>query len=265
MPPETEKGLPFLTRKMLDFEHGAAFSLIIDIIALTNVSMSLRGTTKAGPFSFTFIPAGNTTIETFTFGIPDIPIFLSLSYRFAADTPGFVQAAIHLGINGTRFLLLSQGSPSGMGGITWPIQNLPTHFEQNGVWTRLVGSDPAAGAEISTGVTTREGWKLHAVEFTFVTDATVATRHVVLQIVVANASIKIPASVSQVASLTKKYVFIVGAESLNDVENNIIVTALPPDLFLDSSNAITTLTAAKVVGDNFGAPTYIFRKFLRPA
>ena len=263
--PEKELLSPnFLTRKHLAFEHGARFSLIVDTIALANFWLSLRGITKEGPFKFQFKPSPLVELKTWNFNLPDIPIFLSLTYRDAAHNLNAVQASIFLGINGTRFLLLTQGTPNGMSGITWPTQNEPSVGERKGYCCRYEGANPAAGAQVSQTVRSREGWEMHGFHVQLVTDATAATRHVVLRIRMGGSYLYIPAFASQAASLTKRYMFYVGAQGLNDAENNIIVTPFPPNLFLTSNNEFDTVTAGMQAGDNFGAPTYLFQKHLIP-
>ena len=263
--PEKELLSPhFLTRKQLAFEHGARFSLIVDTIALANYWLSLRGITKEGPFEFHFKPSPLVTLQTWNFNLADIPIFLSLTYRDAAHNLNAVQASIFLGINGTRFLLLTQGTPNGMSGITWPTQNEPSVGERKGSCSRYEGPDPAAGAQVDQTVKSRQGWEMHGFHVQLVTDATVATRHVVLRIRMAGAYLYIPAFASQAASLTKRYMFYVGAQGLNDAENNIIVTPFPPNLFLTSANDFDTITANMQAGDDFGVPTYLFQKHLIP-
>ena len=74
-----ELNFPFVNRKMLDFEQGAIFSLLVTTISPANppTQLTIQGATKNGPFKCfcDITPVGGK--QTFTFRLTDIPIFLS--------------------------------------------------------------------------------------------------------------------------------------------------------------------------------------------
>lgn len=266
MPPKPVLPFPFLTRDMLAFEQGTTFSLIVDTIGISNQKWGIRGFTKEGPFSAVISPSATGILETFTINLPDVPITFSFSAESAIEPPGKIIVAVHLGINGTRHSLLTNGTPNGFNPITWPQQQQVTEVQKRGFWARTFGANPAAGAEISDSVPGREMWRLKYVEFTLVTAAAAASRHVTLNIEsIAGAPIVVPTNVAQLISETKRYIFYEGAERVNDTVFNIIVTPLPSDLWLDPQTLISTVTTAKNAGDDYGAPTYVYEKYQSPA
>lgn len=130
-----------------------------------------------------------------------------------------------------------------------------------GVVTTAVGSNPAAGAEISETVPAGEQWELLAVRFTLVTDATVATRAPSLLIDDGtNTILRIAAASTQTASLTVAYNWMadLGYEKTSASAN---VQGSFPRLTLLGGYRIRTTTGAMVAGDDYGAPVLHYRRF----
>ena len=130
----------------------------------------------------------------------------------------------------------------------------------------VAGSDPAAGVEISETVTAAKYWKLLAVKFTLVTDATVANREVDLILDDgANEFCRIAPTVVQTASLTLHYSWAIGLQ-----QNSFLpLTASPkiaplPDIVLGPGFRVRTTTQGIVAGDNFSAPVLYVVQFDGP-
>jgi len=61
-------------------------------------------------------------------------------------------------------------------GLHWPPGQIRSPEEGPGLIRRVLGTDPGAGSEISETVPTNALWILHGIQYTLVTDATVANR-----------------------------------------------------------------------------------------
>jgi hypothetical protein len=131
--------------------------------------------------------------------------------------------------------------------------------------TSLVGTDPAAGAEISQTVPAGEYWTLTSVLAQLVTSATVANRRVHLIVddgtnVVANYT----AAADQAASATVTYTWDGGGADATAVRDGVASSGqLPIGLQLRRPGwRIRTLTSAIDVGDNWGPPVLTYARTL---
>src|SRR3972149_8142483 len=122
MDPNTQISYPFVTREMLAFKHASSFSLILNIIARATDGIEIRGMTKEGPFTFLFSPVGDGSIETFTFAVPDIPIFVSVTPSPDAAIATDAYVTLHLAVNGNRMMKLCQGIITFLSSVSWPYQ-----------------------------------------------------------------------------------------------------------------------------------------------
>ncbi len=139
----------------------------------------------------------------------------------------------------------------------------PTINSVHGQILSITGADPDAGAEISEVVPARRRWRILAVRFTFVTDATVANRLVHLHIDDGtNTFVDICVTTAHEASATKTYNFSnFGSTQLNPT--NCLYIPLPP-LPLSPGFRIRTATDLKEDGDNFSAPQLLVEEWIDP-
>ena len=263
---EYNLSLPFLTRRMVDFEQGAVFSIIVDLIAQSTQAIVLTGLTKAGIFTYRIVPVDVGNLETFTFGIPDIPIILSITIPPVGDPTAVNFVTAYLGINTNRIALLCQGTVSAYFGISWPNQHPPTAAQSQGEVARVTGINQAAGDEISDTVPTNQTWELLGILFTLVASSDAASRTVSIQI-----AQDLPlrfiraAGTAQTASQTISYSFIPGGTTGVTVANNAQEVAIPTGIILPPEATIISATTNLQAGDNFGAPIYVVRRIYHPA
>jgi len=137
----------------------------------------------------------------------------------------------------------------------------PGGFMQAGVdgpgWGRVVvGTTPAAGAEINETVPTNARWRLRSIVFSLTTGAAVANREVLLLINDGvNTYARIPSGFSQAASLSRNYEFgLLGTRY--DAAVAIQTVAPVPDLILMAGHKITTATTNLQAADQYSAPQY---------
>ncbi len=254
--------LPFVTRKMLPWGDQGTFQLIVDVVShVSGESMQLRGFTKDGPFTFTFLPDGTNAVQTFRFQISDIPIHVSVSNAGTTSEDVYAYAAVYLGVDTNRLTLLAQGTCGGMFGVAWP-QSLPQNsMQSDGVVLTVNGTNPAAGAEVSDVVPDNQVWELLGIDLFLDTDANAADRTCRLDIQFeGQIYITRIAGATMQANEEHSLEFIPGGTTQTTVANETQEIALPPKLFLPAGTVIATTTTNIQVGDNYGTPHYFIRR-----
>ena len=130
---------------------------------------------------------------------------------------------------------------------SWPGTPLIASTEGPGFIRTIVGTDPAAGAEISETVPTNARWRLISVRVTLVTSATVTDRTPTITL---DDGINIfgqsEDGVTVPASTTSNQTF----SALGDI------------ILLSEAYRIRSLTTNIQVGDNYGAPIYIVEEWI---
>jgi hypothetical protein len=256
--------LPFLNRDQLNFKDGATYALAIRFRSILTDDIKITGITREGPFTFRIAPAGGGGIETKTFKIPDIPIFLSVSANDSNTYKNGVYIDIGLQVNGDVMLDLLSGYTYANKRISWPAATFETGMPPpvGRIYARST-NDPAAGNEISYNMPDNFNYHFKSFEVTLVTDATVANRVVHLRVTNSNGGgYEFISSVSQAASLTRTYHFQpIGGAGVYSDDNDIIVP-IPNDIWGRYITTIATVTTGLVAGDNFGVMTMWTEEFL---
>ena len=255
--------LPFLTRKMLAFEGAVRFSLIVESWGDTTNKIRIQGATKEGPFSLRHIPTGSFTKKTETYGIPDFPIFISVSNPDANIEQGAAFVRVSLAISGDIVHQLVAGLIASNHAISWPQQQNEYSVPTVGIFKTVSTSNPAAGVELSHTVASGTYQKIRSIIFTLVTDATAADRNVRLRFSnFSNQIFDITIATLQTASLTYEYTFLAGHPFGPTLINNKIVIPMPGDLLLGESFNIATATNNLQAGDNFSNAYILLDQFI---
>lgn len=211
------------------------------------------------------------TVGAYTLQVTDIPVsegwLLSLAVEgFTWSTTQAAAIAVSItapgSINTGFRQILIRGLLVGGRTLSFPGGMLRSALEGPGVLRVIVGTDPAAGAEISETVSPQARWKFMGMAFTLVTDATVGNRtpRIALD---DGASIwaLIPANAVLAASGTNRYhvqsIGVLGVVSTNDV-----AIPIPPDIYLEGGDRIRTSTVGLFAGDNFSAPVYQIEEWI---
>jgi hypothetical protein len=194
-----------------------------------------------------------------------------VSVGIASGTPIYGQAYVRIdvarGDGNARTVLgtLVAGFVTSTVRLGWPGSLMHGPLERPGIVRSITGSDPAAGAEISETVPTGARWRLLAIRFVLVTDATVANRNPALLFDDGtNEYFAARGADNQTASLTVTYT---GGQGLNreaSVSSRAVI-ALPAGVVLLAGHRIRTSTAGIVAGDNYGAPQYLVEESLEGA
>jgi len=167
----------------------------------------------------------------------------------------FVQLGVFRGsgASGFRHCVLASGYVGHDLVVNWPGTGINSPLEGPGILRSVLGTNPAAGAEISETVPAGARWRLQAMRFELQTSAVVASRSVaVLVDDGASELLRVTAPNSQAASLLCRYTVAPFGSAPSSTYN--ILVSLPLNLFLWQGWRIRTVTSLLDAGDNFGAP-----------
>lgn len=247
--------LPFTNRDQLRFEEGVMFGLRLQVQASNSSTLTIRGFTRSGVFTFSAVTAATSLLETFNFRLPDIPIMVSVVDGTNSLIQGTCYATLFLTLNNDIAYSLCCGMVFARRAISYPVSGNELARPSAGVLRSFNGTDPAAGAEVSQTVTAGQLWNIKSVVVTLVTDANVANRRV--HIVFRNGggeTVRAYATIDQAASTTVKYIFAHYGYTPDETDTNTVLINIPDNVFLESGSDFITATTNIQVGDNFGAP-----------
>ena len=261
MPPIKDLMLPFLTRDMMRFPDGTTFSLVVQSFSGTANDLTIRGATRNGPFRLRIALNGTYALQTSTFRLPDIPIWITISDDAISQDRGDCYVFVHLAVGDDRMHQLAAGYVFQQRGLSWPMTaDVDSNPKRANV--RIdTSSNPAAGAEISHTFAAGLTVKILSVRVQLVTDANVANRRV--HMVFKRNGITIYeaiSSVDQAASLTRNYTFSIFGGLGTYSDDNDILVPIPQDLWLNNTGSIVTETTSIQAGDNFGAASIYVEK-----
>lgn len=264
MNPNEKLSLPFLTRKMLEFEHGVAFDLELRTVTVDSGILFIIGATREGMFKFRVAPAGDGSAESFFFRIPDIPIFVNVYGTDISVERGEQWVSLFLRAGEERIMRMGSGYISIQSALNWPIVQSESELSGGGKYNYTNGLNPAAGAECSITVPTSEHWIIKAFQVQLVTDATVAARVVQLSVALngSPSRLKMHAPTTQAASLTRLYHYGVKGSVEDSSDDDDIFGNIYEDMHVKAGSTITTETTALQAGDNFGVPTVFYEQYI---
>jgi len=176
----------------------------------------------------------------------------------------FVQLSLFQGSgqSGFRHCVLASGYVGHDIVVNWPGTGINSPLEGPGILRSVVGSDPAAGAEIVEVVPPGARWVLRGLRATLVTDVTAVSRIVSFIIDDGVAILLNLAGVTgHAASLTRYYHLAEYGYQPAPVGSNIFL-AMPIRLCLFQAWRISTLTANLQAGDNWGVPQMMVEEWI---
>jgi len=145
---------------------------------------------------------------------------------------------------------------------TWPFGTIRSELEGRGNLRSIVGTDPAAGVEISETVPTGRRWRVQSVNFGLTTSAVVANRQVLFIIDDGvNSGFLVPAVSVQAASLLVGYCWTPGAASISTTGGRSI-GPLPSPCIMTAGMRFRTVTTNLDPGANYGPPVYVVEELL---
>lgn len=237
---------------MLAFENASSFRLDVDLVTDTLTEFTITGMTKEGPFAFKFESATSDNIQNFTFNIPDVPIAISLAKTGSGFSNIAAHATVHLSINNTRILVLCQGIINQLYGISYPSAAELTTIQRNGLYVAVVGTDPAAGAELNKTIPDNRIIEVAAISFELTTDANAADRTVTV-FIEGDSGFKVirASTVTQQANEVITYSLIPGGTNQASVANDQTEIAIPAGIVLEADSVVRTVTTNRQAGDQF--------------
>ncbi len=260
-----DKFVPFLTRKMLAFEHAAVLSLRIRSQLPGTITLQIRGYTKEGQFAFKHTTNSDSTPKTETFRIPDVPIMVNVIDISDNVNQGGGYITLDLLINDDRVHQLCSGFVYGGKSISFPNATTLDSAPGYGAINFASQSSPAAGANMAISVPAFEIWKIHIVTFRLVTDANVANRRVHLRFIpTLGAIIEALTEVDQPASLTRNYTFAKYGYLPSTNNNTEIIAPLPHELFVTPEGTINTAILNIQAGDQISNIKIMYERFYSP-
>jgi hypothetical protein len=149
--------------------------------------------------------------------------------------------------------ILCAGYVVGPTAPSWPAGGIESTQSGRGATFTYLTGDPGAGAEVSHTVFDNRRAELRCMQFTLLTDATVANRRVLVEVVRGgNVLFRTAAAVLQTASLTFNYNVAPWGES-GDNRNGEILVNYPAGILLSAGDIIRTTTPGLQAGDNYSA------------
>jgi len=168
---------------------------------------------------------------------------------------GFTGAVVPIAVLGQGYVT----DTSRLGG---PGSRLTASIAGPGVLRSITGTDPAAGVEIAETVPTNARWRPLAIQFAFVTDATVANREVSLVVDDgATGFARVPSGTAQTATLTRTYSAFHHAPRNTIAQDGTLNLPLPR-IDLQGGHSLRTVTTNLQAGDNFGPPQLLVEEWI---
>lgn len=157
---------------------------------------------------------------------------------------------------------LLQGYVNSATRLAWPGSALTPLTSGAGLLRPIVGTNPAAGVEISETVPTGARWRVRAFSFVFTASAAAANRAPVLTIDDgANVLWETGSAVAVTAAQAATYRAGIGVPFFT-YGTRAYHLPLPSDLWLGAGSRLRTVTGALDVGDDYAAPIYLVEEFL---
>jgi len=249
-----EYGLPYIMRKMLDFESGTSFDLEVITASKLTTLLEITGMTKEGTFKLGLTTDGLTAAQTTIFNLPDLPIWLTVKTDGITASVNDVFVMVYVRANKTRLQLLCQGFIGQFSGINFPNQVPLSPLQISGNMGRVGIANPAAGAEFSITIPAGEYWKINQIYATLTTDATVASRRPVLALRdIAGTQTRIPSAADITAGQAAKLHWFKGAGVINDATGLYQSMPFPMELLLSPGYIILSATANIQAADQWSA------------
>lgn len=147
---------------------------------------------------------------------------------------------------------------------SFPYSPQVNSIDGNGRILTITGNNPAAGVEALETVPTNALWRLIGIVLPFVTDATVITRQVALEVRDGGVLVaRYPAQTTQTASLTRNYLW---GNYIVQYASDLSFIYIPSSIDMRMTSAVTigTSTDNLQAGDNFGTSQLIMEEWLTP-
>lgn len=257
--------LPFLVRDMLRFEGAVAFGLKLEVQSLIAGTLTIRGLTREGMFTYKQALLGNSLRETYNFRLPDVPTEISVLDESNNQIQGTCYARISLTANGETVYNLCTGYVYAHKGISFPQTTNEATSSYIGQVTGVITANPAAGANWSAVVPNGQMWRIIAITFSLTTAAAAANRRVHLHFTTTDGpEIETYPSVDQVISTTITYNCAHYGYTPDETNDDRVLINIPPNILMRAGDEISSHVTNMNVGDNLTSASILVEKFLVP-
>lgn len=252
---------------------GGDYLRVISLNSLAGVVVEIHGR-QAGrgfegtPFRFVHVPLSNRMPLSQDFPlnsglVTNMSVFATTAQPLVGQTFVIIQLVRSLG--STAFVLgtLMQGYVTSTQGLGWPGSPIQSSIEGGGYVRQIVGTQPAAGADIAETVPAGARWELVSMRTHLATSATAGNRGanlLFLSGVTAQAYAVSPASIGP--SFNAFFGYGQGQPVAVDFANQVFQAPLPIGNRLLAGMQIQTTTTGMKAGDQWDAPQFIVNEWL---
>ena len=223
----------------------------------------LRGHATEGPFAETHTTNADRSRAESTYQIHGEIQSLTVSPATTPVRRGECYVRVSLMLDGEPVQRLTAAYLTDSKTLSWPPGVHEGFTEGPGLKRIVVGTNPAAGAEITEAAPTNAVWKLLALWIQLICDATVINRNVIVIIDDAtNTLLALAPDLAQTASQSIEYNM---APHLADRDTAIIsrLTTPLPIIDLPQAYRFRTGTAFIQAGDNYAAPIFEVEEWIQ--
>lgn len=231
-------------------------------ITLTVSGRVLRPDGQLSPFTFTHVASSTRAVASTAVALPE-GWLLGVSVLATSGTPayGATWARLQLlhGFSSAQIAIqaLASGHVTATYPLIWPSQTYDPRLSGTGMVRSILGTVPAAGADIAETAPTSVRWQLLSFTAALTTSAVAGNRFPVLFIDDGTNSFLVsPGNASQGASFTYTYSWFVSASALGGPAQNVITVPLASPVFLEAGFRVRTVTGGILGGDQWTAPKY---------
>lgn len=246
---------------------------IVSANSLAGVVLTIQGRrlSTAGrieEFSFTHAPNTDRSSRTENFKL-GAGALLNLVIYASSGTPmigqTYVSARLIRGLTGGLILLggLLGGYVTAAQPLAYPGSPIESSLAAGGYIRRVLGTDPAPGAQINETVPVGARWELLAFSAVLTTTGAGVGRNPRLQFTIANQPVCETAQFVPVPPASSYSLYWAqGLPLVNVAPNSPPQAGAPTNLPLPAGAQLTTAVVSFDVGDDWGAPGYVVREWL---
>lgn len=178
----------------------------------------------------------------------------------------FVTLQIIRGLSGGTEVLgvLLQGYVTQRQGLGWPGSPIEDSLRGQGVLRQIIGTAPAAGADISESVPTNARWRLVSVFATLQTLAAPGNRLPYIRVEDEPAFVfwRLYSAAAQASGLTRAHQWFIGVNQATAIDPVYQQSALPHGTVLKDGGRFVISAVGMAVDDQWAAPRYIVEEWL---
>lgn len=241
-----------------------AIDLLIESWSSSALTLQIRGLNNNEMIIADHSTSSDRSLSSEAFAITAPPRLLTVRAASTGVKRGTCFVRISLRVEGVVMATLFADYVTDTVAPAYPNGRVSSSIEGPGLIRSITGTDPAAGVEISESVPTGALWQLLGLSFTFIADATVASRetHTVIDdgttiLYQSGPSALVAASGASRFSLS----------GLQAFSSSSSLRALPfnsPNFKLLAGYRIRTSTVNLQAGDNYATPQLLVEEWINP-